>query len=402
MNGCPPWALDDEMLTIRPQPSSSISGTTAWQQLNVPVRLTSRMRFQSSRLIFRNGSNPWRPALFTRIVGRPRRARTSATPASICCRSVTSTVNPIDVPPAASILAAVSSAELPSRSNTATAAPSVASRSLMARPIPEPPPVTIAVRPEVMDGVRSLPEAVEKQIPQLLGRVGTGLARRSTDRRGERVEHDRLEDDAGHAVPVETAANGARLDRVVVDLFEERHERREGPRGLARVGRHQLLGELGEGEGRRPLLGGLLRRGPAQGVVLDYETVEALARVLLARDALLNLSGGRPHGLLEQGEQQLLLAAEVLIEAPQRLPRLLDDVLHGEVLTGGALAQQVEGGVDEALHAALGAHPGGVERPRHGLLAPTGGRRFGGGLVGGHAGNHTAQIKRSWFSQSQR
>src|SRR2546423_10897920 len=134
------------MLTIRPQPASIMSGTTAWQQSNVAVRLTARIRFHFSALIERKRSKPWSPALFTRIVGLPRRERTSATPAAIWERSVTSTVTPVAVPPEAAILSAVASAELPSRSKTATAAPSLARRSLMARPMPEPPPVTIAVR----------------------------------------------------------------------------------------------------------------------------------------------------------------------------------------------------------------------------------------------------------------
>ena len=29
MNGCPEWVLDDEMLTMRPQPASTMSGSTA-------------------------------------------------------------------------------------------------------------------------------------------------------------------------------------------------------------------------------------------------------------------------------------------------------------------------------------------------------------------------------------
>ena len=32
MKGWPPWALDDEMLTMRPQPASSMWGITTWQQ----------------------------------------------------------------------------------------------------------------------------------------------------------------------------------------------------------------------------------------------------------------------------------------------------------------------------------------------------------------------------------
>src|SRR5205085_3692176 len=49
--------------------------------------LTARIRFHWSALIDRKGSKPWSPALFTRMVGRPRRRRTSATPASIWERS---------------------------------------------------------------------------------------------------------------------------------------------------------------------------------------------------------------------------------------------------------------------------------------------------------------------------
>src|SRR5205807_9231702 len=190
MSGWPPWALDEEMLTIRPQPASIMSGTTAWQQSNVAVRLTARIRFHFSALIERKRSKPWSPALFTRIVGLPRRERTSATPAAIWERSVTSTVTPVAVPPEVAILSAVASAELPSRSKTATAAPSLARRSLMARPMPEPPPVTIAVRSWLI-GVRpwylrAACYAVEDQVPQLLGRVATvRLGRGPADRGGE-------------------------------------------------------------------------------------------------------------------------------------------------------------------------------------------------------------------------
>jgi hypothetical protein len=48
------------------------------------------------------------------------------------------------VPPPSVIALAARSAAPPSRSSTAMAMPSAASRSLMARPMPEPPPVTTA------------------------------------------------------------------------------------------------------------------------------------------------------------------------------------------------------------------------------------------------------------------
>ena len=44
MLGAPDCALDDEMVTIRPQPPASMSGTAAWTQLNVPVRFTAMIR----------------------------------------------------------------------------------------------------------------------------------------------------------------------------------------------------------------------------------------------------------------------------------------------------------------------------------------------------------------------
>ena len=84
--------------------------------------------------------------------------------------------------------------------------------------------------------------------------------------------------------------------------------------------------------------------------------MQAVKRLLLILDASSQLVRRRAHGLLEQGEQELLLPAEVLVEAPQRLARLLDDVLDREVLAGLAVAEKVESGVDEALDAVLGAH----------------------------------------------
>ncbi len=72
-------------------------------------------------------------------------------------------------------------------------------------------------------------------------------------------------------------------------------------------------------------------RGPAQPVVLDHELVDALQRVVLAGDALLEVVGRPADGLLEQGQQELVLATEVLVEEPERLAGALDDLVHGEV-----------------------------------------------------------------------
>ena len=96
-------------------------------------------------------------------------------------------------------------------------------------------------------------------------------------------------------------------------------------------------------------------------------------------DGLGEVRGGGAHRLLEQGQQQLVLAGEVLVEAAQRLAGALHDLLDREVLALGA-AHQLEGGVEEPLHPLLGPRPGGIERAGDGQLAP--GRRgaLGGGV----------------------
>src|SRR5205085_7312396 len=156
-----------------------------------------------------------------------------------------------------------------------------------------------------------------------------------------------------------------------------------------------------KGEGRLLLALSLGSRA-AQGVVLDHEPMQLVEWLLLVLDPSLELIRCRADGLLEERQQQLLLPAEVLVEAPQRLPRLLDHVLDGEVLPRLAVAQQLEGGVDEALHAVLGPHPCRVERSGHSLLPPAGGGRFGCRLVGGHTGNLTGPEKRTCLSGSRK
>jgi hypothetical protein len=67
---------------------------------------------------------------------------------SISERSRTSASNATPVPPPLAIEATVSSAASSWMSTTATAAPWDASRSAVARPMPEPAPVIIAIFPE--------------------------------------------------------------------------------------------------------------------------------------------------------------------------------------------------------------------------------------------------------------
>ena len=51
MFGAPDCALDEEMVTMRPQPAASMSGIAACTQLNVPVRLTARIRSHRSAVM---------------------------------------------------------------------------------------------------------------------------------------------------------------------------------------------------------------------------------------------------------------------------------------------------------------------------------------------------------------
>src|SRR3954453_18712852 len=102
--------------------------------------------------------------------------------------------------------------------------------------------------------------------------------------------------------------------------------------------------------------------------------MEALDGLRLLVDLRPQDLGRRADRLLEQGQQELLLAAEVLVEAAQRLAGALDNLLDRELLARRALGHQLEGGIEEPLHAALGASARRVERARDGLFTPRRGR----------------------------
>ena len=78
------------------------------------------------------------------------------------------------------------------------------------------------------------------------------------------------------------------------------------------------------------------------------------------------------HLLLEQGEQELVLAVEVLVEAAQRLARPVDDLLHGEVdrsLLGDDLARRVEELLDPRRRSLPGGPGRAFDRPRRATRA---------------------------------
>ena len=110
--------------------------------------------------------------------------------------------------------------------------------------------------------------------------------------------------------------------------------------------------------------------------------------LVLLRDRLPQVVRSGAHRLLEQRKKELVLAGEVLVEAPERLARPLHDLLDREVLARLAV-HEVERRVEEALHALLGPGPSRVERPCDGELPPTartsGRRALGRRFVSRHA-----------------
>ena len=91
MRLAPDCALDDEIVTMRPQPAATMSGIADCRQWNVPVRFTASMRSHASSVMSVNVWNSSKPALVTMISIGPSSARTFAIAASTAARSVTST-----------------------------------------------------------------------------------------------------------------------------------------------------------------------------------------------------------------------------------------------------------------------------------------------------------------------
>src|SRR5262245_17079488 len=127
---------------------------------NVPSRFTLMMRRHSAKSMSSHAVNGTMAALLTSTSRRPCRATTPSTRAWTCAGSEISVA--MAWPPTA---AAAASPLAESRSATTTVAPSSASLSTMARPMPWAPPVTMAIRPS------SLPMPCSSSAPVVLGRV---------------------------------------------------------------------------------------------------------------------------------------------------------------------------------------------------------------------------------------
>ena len=101
----------------------------------------------------------------------------------------------------------------------------------------------------------------------------------------------------------------------------------------------------------------------------DRERAQARERIGLRVDDRADVVVRFTDGLLEQGEHELVLAVEVLVEAAERLLRAVDDFLDGE-LGRALLVDELERGVEEALRALLGAGAGRGEASRNRAFAP--------------------------------
>src|SRR4051794_20964689 len=129
-----------DAVTIRlPPPRSRIAGTTAWAARKNAVRLTSSTRSHSARVISVTGFvSAGMPALLWKTSRPPKRSTAVWTTRATSASSVTSA-------PTAS--APSPSQRCASRSTATTLAPASANRRAVARPMPEPAPVTTATLP---------------------------------------------------------------------------------------------------------------------------------------------------------------------------------------------------------------------------------------------------------------
>src|SRR6478752_5089696 len=189
----------------------------ALQQRKTEVRLTSCTRRQASMPVTRmeSSSGGEMPALLNAMSIRPKAPSVASYIAATSSSDVTSAW--MNRPPTSSAAAFPVS---PSRSATATLAPSPASRRAVASPMPLPPPVTTATRSS-----RRCMDTVIPGLPSFLGCDEDVLGL------GERVQRVRPQLaaqpgllEAAERGPV--ADGGMRVDRQVAGLDRPRHPQR--------------------------------------------------------------------------------------------------------------------------------------------------------------------------------
>ncbi len=140
----------ETVFTMAP-PCSSMPGSTARHMRKVPVRLTAMILSQPLRDWSGVWANPPMPAMLHRLVIGPSSSSARATTPATAFSSVTSQRSAMARPPAPAASSLISAATVSmasaATSRQATAPPSAARRRAVARPMPEPAPVTSATRP---------------------------------------------------------------------------------------------------------------------------------------------------------------------------------------------------------------------------------------------------------------
>src|SRR5437773_5742308 len=141
-------AATEPTVMMVPPPCSIMPGKTAWISAYTPVRLTLMTASHSSCPTQRTLRALLEcPALLMRMSTRPSSFTTPSTRARPCSGRETSPSRAIALPPAFLISATTASSGALRRPDTTTCAPSAASMRAVDRPIPVPPPVTIAIFP---------------------------------------------------------------------------------------------------------------------------------------------------------------------------------------------------------------------------------------------------------------
>src|SRR5580704_1162145 len=140
--GSPIAAMTDDMMITVPLCCAIIRGITALQVRYVPRTLTSNTRSQVRGGVSCSTPAALMPALATSTSIRPKSATAAPAARSRSSGRVTSAWMSAPRPPAMRISSAVRAAAAPSMSMASTDAPSAANRVAIARPMPEPAPVT--------------------------------------------------------------------------------------------------------------------------------------------------------------------------------------------------------------------------------------------------------------------
>src|SRR5690242_1008073 len=200
---------------MRPYFSADMCACTARVIRKEPRRCTLMTASQSSTVILKMRLSRMMPALLTRIVGAPSSCATRATAASTCSGRLTSTPTAIARPPAAVMADTVSPQACSSRSSTATAWPSAASRRAVAAPMPRAAPVTMAVRWVVL-----VMGASRASYEGACGGRGGGAGRRSGE--GGPAGGDERGDQLAH--PVEAGSDGLAGEVPGVDALADHGE----------------------------------------------------------------------------------------------------------------------------------------------------------------------------------